>query len=128
MTKHFIFQSPRRSGGKPLRSNPIAEDDTRSITLLTRHGWRKVETIDPDAPAESKLEMEPEDAALARDHQWLRLVGTLSDDQQQSLLDAGYDTAEKLLAASDADLQAVKFIGAAATRAIRKAAKTIEGG
>ena len=127
MPRLFIYQSPRRSGGKPLISNPIPEEDERARTHLEGRGWHIIQTLGGDAPADAPTGEDGEGAALQRDHQWLRLVGTLTDDQQQNLIEAGYDTAESLLAATDADLQAVKLIGAAATRAIRKAAKAAEG-
>lgn len=125
MTTLLIFQSPRRLAGNPLLSNPINADDTRSCTRLLNKGWRVVETRS-DEPEYAPDEGADVDAMRA-DVDWTRAIASLTDDQQRELIAAGYSTSAQLRAATDAQLHAVKGIGVAAVRNLRKDLKAAGG-
>ncbi len=117
--KQFVYQSPRKAAGRPLRSTWVDEANTATREVLEGKSWRIVEAREVGSPEPPTLV--DENADLHADLNWMRLVGSLTDMQQQALLDAGFDTAEKLAAATDDTLRDVKGLGPAAVRNIRKA-------
>ncbi len=117
--KQFVYQSPRKAAGRPLRSTWVDEADTATREVLEGKGWRIVETREVGSTEPPTVI--DENAELRGDLLWIRLVGTLTDVQQQALLDAGFDSAEKLAAATDDELRDIKGLGPAAVRNIRKA-------
>lgn len=120
MSKQYVYQSPKKaSAGRPARSTWIDESDTVSRRALEEKGWRIVETR--DTGSDEPPTVIDENVDLHADLHWMRLVNSLTDVQQQALLDAGFDSAEKLAAATDDTLRDVKGLGPAAVRNIRKA-------
>lgn len=107
--RYTVYESPK-SGRK--RSDRIPEGDKRNA-YLREHGWRVVETIDTEAPAEV---VPVEALTLESEHP----LAFLSSAQRYALVDAGYGGDDELRAATDDELRAVDGIGPAAVRDIRK--------
>lgn len=142
--KYLIYESPRRDNarGKPHQSVPLAESNTRARQHLESKGWKIVRTFD-----ESELVQQPEPELLPvpgtavenaapvvsdelEDAPLLDapfLQAGLSDEQARALIEAGFGTAESVRNATDDELTAVKGIGAATVRNLRKALTTPEG-
>jgi DNA uptake protein ComE-like DNA-binding protein len=124
----YIYESPK---GERRRSGPVHESETARRAWLEARGWRVVETRATEAPqtvyqALTQLAETPSLANVSGEADGVRLAGDerldfLSEDQRASLHSAGFASEADLRAASDEDLRAVKGIGPAAVRDIRKA-------
>lgn len=147
MSRKMIYQSPKPD---KLRSSPISEDNRAARKRLEERGWRIVEVLDDDAmerSPEPASESTPDQLAEglspagdldSRDTQvfspvptetainesdWLDHLDFLSEDQRDGLRLARLNTIEAIRNASDADLRAVRGVGASTVKHLRATAE-----
>lgn len=140
MALEVMYQSPKKDHptNQPHRSSWISEHDTVARQRLEERGWKIISTR--EAPAEAApapLQSVPRNlpgapTGEAQTFDATRVEGLtrfdfLTDDQRSALAEAGYGDDEALRAASDEDLRAVRGIGAAAVRNLRKSLLTPNG-
>lgn len=107
----YIYQSPQF--GKRL-SAPIDASDSKAHAVLEGAGWRIVETL--NATLDGDITTVP-----VVEEETFEDVDGLTEVQRDALIEAGYIDAAALTNATDEELRAVKGIGPATVKAIRKA-------
>ena len=143
MAMYVVYESAVQGSGlagKKARSAPIPADNAKARETLERAGWKLVEEFEADAATAAQrgeVVTFEEDAArvdtlietteapvfvTALGDQFWNSMG-VTNAQRDALINTGYVGADSLNAATDAQLQEVPGIGAAAVRNIRKALK-----